>query len=354
MNNKMDAELYKKAGVDLDKANTLVERIKPIAKKTIRKGVITGVGGFGALFALDTNDYSEPVLVSSTDGVGTKIKVAIMAEKFDTIGIDLVAMCVNDIITHGARPLFFLDYIAMGQIDLDILENLVSGIGKGCEIAGCALIGGETAEMPDFYKPGDFDMAGFALGVVNKDNIVDGSTIHVGDVIVGFASNGLHSNGYSLVRKIIFERLGLKINDHIGDLGVAVSEELLKPTTIYAPLVNRIIRHVDIKGMAHITGGGIIDNIPRILPGACTGIIYKNSWDIPPIFSFLQEAGGISDEEMMRVFNNGIGYVVIVNRDFVEPILQHCSAMNIRGYVIGHIDQKTDPNSPGVQFTEQS
>lgn len=341
-------DLYKKAGVDLEKANILVKRLKPILNKTARKGVISGIGGFGALFALDVNNYKEPVLVSSTDGVGTKLKVAMMAKKYDTVGIDLVAMCVNDIAVCGAKPLFFLDYIAMGQIDLDVLESIVGGIGKGCEIAECSLVGGETAEMPDFYSPDEFDLAGFAVGVVENSEIIDGSTVHVGDVIIGFASNGLHSNGYSLVRKIIFEKLRLKIDDYIDELDCSVAEELLKPTIIYSPLINRIVKHVPVKGMAHITGGGIIDNVPRILPASCRAVIRKTSWEVPPVFKFLQEVGNISEHEMFRVFNNGIGFVVIIDKDLTESVLQHCHGMNIKGYIIGHIDQKPEADCPKI------
>jgi len=346
-------ELYKEAGVDLEKANILVERIKPLAQKTVRKGVRSGIGGFGALFALDTNEIKDPVLVSSTDGVGTKLKVAFLAEKYDTVGIDLVAMCVNDILVHGARPLFFLDYIAMGKIDLDILEDLIRGISNGCEKAGCALVGGETAEMPDFYSPGEFDMAGFAVGVVDNNDIVDGSTIHVGDVVVGLQSSGLHSNGYSLVRKILFKQLKMNPDDYIEDLGTTVAEELLKPTMIYAPVVLRLLKQVQIKGMAHITGGGLIDNIPRILPDSCTAVIRRGSWDIPPIFSFLQKAGKISDGEMFHIFNNGVGFVLIVPEGAVDTIIQHCHASGLKGYVIGYIEHKqNEKEGPSIIFEQ--
>jgi phosphoribosylformylglycinamidine cyclo-ligase len=344
---------YKEAGVDLEKAVKLVDRIKPFVQKTITPGVKSEIGSFGGFFSINCDEIKNPVLVASTDGVGTKLKVAFLAKKYDTVGIDLVAMCVNDIIVHGARPLFFLDYIAMTQIDLDVLEAVISGIAKGCKEASCALIGGETAEMPGFYQPGEFDLAGFAVGVVDEENIIDGSGISFGDVLIGLASNGLHSNGYSLVRKIIFDQLGYTPETFISDCGVTVGEELLKPTRIYVPVVMRLIRkQVPIKGMVHITGGGFLDNIPRVLPQSCQVVISKKSWEVPPIFSFLQEVGHISDEEMFRVFNNGIGFILIASRESAETILEECQVMNVKAYKIGFVDQRRDFGLPQVIFVE--
>ncbi|SFM99531.1 phosphoribosylformylglycinamidine cyclo-ligase [Thermodesulforhabdus norvegica] len=353
-NETRGADLYREAGVDLEKASTLVDRIKPLAQKTYRKGVRGGIGGFGALYALDPNEVKQPLLVSSTDGVGTKLKVAFLAKKYDTVGIDLVAMCANDILVHGARPLFFLDYIAMGRIDLDVLEQVIYGIAEGCEQAGCALIGGETAEMPDFYDPGEFDMAGFIVGLVNEGEVVDGASIHFGDVIIGLESNGLHSNGYSLVRKIVFGELKMTPDDIIAECGCTVAEELLKPTRIYVPVVLKLLRNVAVKGMAHITGGGLVDNIPRVLPNACVAVIEEGSWNVPPIFAFLKERGGISDQEMYRVFNNGIGYVLFVDPDDANVALEQCAAMGIKAYVIGTVEQRKDDNCPQIHIRKRS
>lgn len=344
---------YKEAGVDLEKAVKLVDRIKPFVQKTMTAGAKGEFGSFGGFFAINCDEIKNPVLVASTDGVGTKLKVAFMAKKYDTIGIDLVAMCVNDILVHGAKPLFFLDYIAMAKIDLDVLEAVVSGIAKGCKEASCALIGGETAEMPGFYQPGEFDLAGFAVGVVDENNIIDGSGISFGDVIIGLASSGLHSNGYSLVRKIVFDQLGYTTETFISACGVTVAEELLKPTKIYVPVVLRLLRkQVYIKGMVHITGGGFLDNIPRILPQSCQALILKKSWPVPPIFSFIQEVGHISDEEMFRVFNNGIGFIIITDKNNAELILEECRVMNIDAYRIGFIEQRRDAGAPQVIISD--
>ena len=262
----MAGELYREAGVDLDKASDLVSRIRPIVRSTFRGGVITDIGGFGGLFSLNLQDMKSPVLVSSTDGVGTKLKIAFMANRHDTVGIDLVAMCVNDIVVQGAKPLFFLDYLALGRIDLDVVEQLVAGIAAGCKKAGCSLIGGETAEMPDFYRQDEYDMAGFAVGIVDNSQIIDGSTIRVGDRIIGLSSSGLHSNGYSLVRRVMFDKLGLKPDSLVPEFNRTVAEELLEPTVIYVEPVLNLLRKYRVHGMAHITGGGFYENIPRILP----------------------------------------------------------------------------------------
>lgn len=344
---------YKEAGVDLEKAVRLVDRIKPFVHKTMTSGAKSELGSFGGFFAINCDEVKNPVLVASTDGVGTKLKVAFLVRKYDTVGIDLVAMCVNDVLVHGAKPLFFLDYIAMSKIDLDVLESIVSGIARGCKEASCALIGGETAEMPGFYQPGEFDLAGFAVGLVDGDRIIDGSGISFGDVIIGLASNGLHSNGYSLVRKIIFDQLGYTVETIISACGATVAEELLKPTRIYVPVILRLLRKsVNIKGMVHITGGGFFDNIPRILPQSCQAVIFRKSWSVPPIFSFLQEAGRIDDKEMFRVFNNGIGFMIIADRESSEIIMEECQVMNISAHKIGVIEQRRDSTAPQVIITD--
>jgi len=302
----MSRDLYKEAGVDLDAATELVARIKPVVKSTFHAAVITDVGGFGSLYSLGHLNYQQPVLVSSTDGIGTKLKVASLANKHDTVGIDLVAMSVNDILVQGARPLFFLDYLSIGRMNLDLVTDIITGIAKGCRQAKCSLIGGETAEMPDFYGEGEYDLAGFAVGVVEKDSIIDGSDIHVGDEIIGLASSGLHSNGYSLVRRIIFQDLTLTTNDVIPPCNCTVAEELLRPTRIYTEAVQVVLREFRITGMAHITGGGFYDNLPRILPSACQAHLRRGTWEVPAIFSFLQQQGEISDNEMYRVYVPGL------------------------------------------------
>lgn len=342
----MTTNLYRDAGVDLDKANDLVKRIKPLVRSTFHSGVITDIGGFGGLYSLRSHDLTNPVLVSSTDGVGTKLKVAIWANRHDTVGIDLVAMCVNDIIVQGARPLFFLDYLAMGRIDLDLVEHIISGIVTGCKEANCSLIGGETAEMPDFYRENDYDMAGFAVGLVENAHIIDGSTIHVGNEIIGLASSGLHSNGYSLVRRIVFEQLKLEPDDILPETGRAAAEDLLEPTRIYVDSVLKILRKYSIAGMAHITGGGFYDNIPRILPRACQAIIYRDSWNIPPVFRFLQERASISEDEMYHVFNNGIGYILVVEPEDTQEIIGLLNAMGEKAYRMGEIVPRDESAPP--------
>jgi phosphoribosylformylglycinamidine cyclo-ligase len=328
---------YSDAGVDIDRAASLVARIKRIAKATPRSGVMGEIGGFGGLYSLNVEHLSNPVLVSSTDGVGTKLKIAFMMNKHDTIGIDLVAMCVNDIAVQGARPLFFLDYLSMGRLSTETATAVIEGIGEGCRQAACALIGGETAEMPGFYPNNEYDLAGFAVGLVDNDSIVDGSEIHVGNQIVGIASSGLHSNGFSLVRKVCFDVLKLSVDDYIPDLGTTLGEELLKPTMIYSEVIRRLIKDLPILGLAHITGGGIPDNIVRIIPKACKAVLKKRSWEGAPIFSYLQKAGRISIKEMMRTFNNGIGLIAVVPEKATQDVLERLNAMDQKAAVIGEI-----------------
>lgn len=344
----MATERYRQAGVDLDAANELVARIKPLAKATFHAGVMSTIGHSGGLYSLANLEYEKPVLVSSTDGVGTKLKVAFLANRHDTVGIDLVAMNVNDILVQGARPLFFLDYLAMGRMNLDLVTAIISGIAEGCRQARCSLIGGETAEMPDLYRENEYDLAGFAVGIAEKDQIIDGSDIRVGDQIVGLASDGLHSNGYSLVRRIVFEELGLSPDDLIPECGSTVAEELLRPTRIYSEGVQVILRDFRVSGMAHITGGGIHDKVARVLPGPCQARVEKGSWEVPPIFKFLQSHGKISDHEMHRVFNTGIGFVLIVPAASTSDILELLNGLGQRAYRIGSIHNRGKDEPPVV------
>jgi phosphoribosylformylglycinamidine cyclo-ligase len=340
---------YADSGVDIEKANALIPEIKKLAKSTSRPGVIGEIGGFGGLFSLNTNQYSHPVLVSSTDGVGTKLRVAFMMEKHDTIGIDLVAMCVNDIVVQGAKPLFFLDYISSGQLLPKVVLDIVKGIADGCRQADCALIGGETAEMPDFYKPDEYDLCGFSVGIVDNSKIIDGSNISVGNKLIGIESSGLHSNGFSLVRKICFETLNYTIDTYVPELQQTIGEYLLTPTRIYSEMLQPLIRDFKISGLAHITGGGLIDNISRILPGTCKAIIHQSSWDIPPIFSLLKKSGNVSDLEMLRTFNNGIGMVAIIHESQAIEMLDRLKAMNENAWIIGEI-QAADKTESQVVF----
>ena len=335
---------YRASGVDIDKANQFVAAIKPIVATTFKRGVLTDIGGFGGLFALGADQYNDPVLVSSTDGVGTKLKIAVMCNRHDTIGIDLVAMCVNDIAVYGARPLFFLDYLGVGALELEKATEIIRGIAKGCEIAKCSLIGGETAEMPGMYSIGDYDLAGFVVGISERDKIIDGSEIKVGDKIIGLASNGIHSNGYSLVRKIFFDELHLSVHDHIPELGCTLGEELLRPTRIYSETILNLARHFKISGLVHITGGGFTDNIPRILPRGCDAEIEKGSWPVPRIFTLLQEKGNITEEEMSRTYNNGIGMMVVVDAKITKDVMEHLVALNESPYLIGEITVRNKKN----------
>ncbi len=321
-----DSLSYRDAGVDIDAGDALVEAIKPYAKRTLRPEVLTGIGGFGALVEI-SKKYKNPVLVSGTDGVGTKLKLAFEWNKHDTIGIDLVAMSVNDILVQGAEPLFFLDYFACGKLDVPTATEVIKGIAAGCEQAGCALIGGETAEMPGMYPIGEYDLAGFAVGVVEKDNIIDGKSIAPGDVVLGLASSGAHSNGYSLIRKII-ERA--KPNPHAAFQGKTFREAILAPTRIYVKPMLELMQQVNVKGIAHITGGGLMENIPRILQDGLTAVIQKNAWPRLPLFSWLQEHGNVAESEMHRVFNCGVGMVVVVAQNeavAAMDFLRQCGEM---------------------------
>lgn len=333
MSDSKDSLTYKGAGVDIDAGAQLVERIKPIAKRTQRPGVMSGLGGFGSLFELPLYRYKKPVLVSGTDGVGTKLKLAMLLNKHDTIGIDLVAMCVNDIIVTGAEPLFFLDYYATGKLDLDVASDVISGIGKGCEFAGAALVGGETAEMPGMYDGEDYDLAGFSVGIAEKDNIIDGSKVAAGDVLIGLASSGAHSNGYSLIRRVI------ELQDDLDQTvdGKPLVDALIEPTRIYVkPLLDLISKHT-IHALAHITGGGITENLPRVLPENTVANVTLGSWPTLALFDWLQEEGNITDDEMLKTFNCGIGMVVCVAKADAEAVLADLNASGESAFIMGDI-----------------
>ncbi len=327
---------YRDSGVDIERANAAVKRIEKLAKSVQTENVIGGIGQFSGFFKIST-DYNEPVLVSSTDGVGTKLKIAFMMDKHDTIGIDCVAMCVNDIAVHGATPLFFLDYIATGKIALNTVEDIVRGIINGCQEAQCVLLGGETAEMPGFYKKGEYDIAGFAVGIAERQNLVTGSTIEEGDVIIGVSSSGLHSNGFSLVRNII-KRSGLSLDSYMEELGKTLGEELITPTKIYVQCIKKALKH-EIHGMAHITGGGLLENLPRILPPGLACAIDKKSWKTPEIFSLLQKLGRVEDREMFRTFNMGIGLALIVSVENSEKILEEIKSIGETAWIIGQVEK---------------
>jgi phosphoribosylformylglycinamidine cyclo-ligase len=340
---------YAEAGVDIDVGNQLVDLIRPIVSKTFKSGVITDIGGFAGLFSLNVEHIKNPVLVSSTDGVGTKLKIAFMMDKHDTVGIDLVAMCVNDIMVQGADPLFFLDYLSMGKLDINKARDIVKGIAVGCREADCSLIGGETAEMPGLYSEGEYDLAGFVVGLGDNEDLLDGSEIGVGYQLIGIGSSGLHSNGYSLVRKIFFEDLKMSVTDYVEDFGRTLGEELLEPTRIYARAIRNLMRDFRIYGISHITGGGLVDNLPRILPRPCKAVIDRTTWTPQPIFSYLKKAGRISDPEMMRTFNNGLGLVIVVNEEETSEILLRLKAMGETAYPIGVVESREENEAP-VQF----
>ncbi|NLZ92603.1 MAG: phosphoribosylformylglycinamidine cyclo-ligase [Firmicutes bacterium] len=306
------AYTYKEAGVDIEAGNEAVRLMRKHVRSTLRPEVLTDIGGFGGLFALKTG-YKEPILVSGADGVGTKLKLAFMLDKHDTVGQDAVAMCVNDIVVQGAEPLFFLDYLAVGKLQPEKVAEIVGGVAAGCRLAGCALIGGETAEMPGFYAEGEYDLAGFAVGVVERRLLVDGSKIKQGDIVIGLTSSGLHSNGFSLARKVLLEKTGWELEMYRPEFGKTLGEELLTPTKIYVPAILTLLQHINVRGMAHITGGGLLENIPRCLPNGLGVTIDKNCWELPAVFTLIKEVGQVPEEEMFRTFNMGIGYVLIVS-----------------------------------------
>jgi phosphoribosylformylglycinamidine cyclo-ligase len=335
---------YRDAGVDIEAGDALVNQIKPFAKRTMRPEVMSAIGGFGSMFAMPTK-FKEPVLVSGTDGVGTKLKLAFELNKHDTVGIDLVAMSVNDILVQGAEPLFFLDYFACGKLDVDTAANVIKGIAAGCEESGCALVGGETAEMPGMYPAGEYDLAGFVVGCVDKANIIDGSTIVAGDVVLGLASSGAHSNGYSLIRKLI-EKSGIEMESDFH--GRTFKEVVMTPTKLYVKSILSLLETVKVKGMAHITGGGITENIPRVLPAGLTAEIKANHWQLPPLFRWLQAQGNIADKEMYKTFNCGIGMAVIVAKGDVDQAITALEAKGETVYQIGQIRPQNTGEAPTI------
>ena len=334
---------YRDAGVDIDAGDALVERIKPFARKTLREGVLSGLGGFGALFEVPKR-YREPVLVSGTDGVGTKLKLAFDLNRHGTVGIDLVAMSVNDVLVQGAEPLFFLDYFGCGKLDVDVAASVVEGIARGCELGGCALIGGETAEMPGMYPAGEYDLAGFAVGVVEKSKIITGREIAPGDVVLGLPSSGAHSNGYSLIRKIVAVTQPDLAAPFDGERTLA--DALMEPTRIYVKPMLALMEKVTVKGMAHITGGGLTENVPRVLPPSVKAVIDASTWQRPALFQWLQKAGNVADGEMHRVFNCGIGMCVVVAEQDAEPALAHLRAAGEAALRIGRIEARRDGEAP--------
>lgn len=328
---------YRDAGVDIDAGDEFVDRIKPLVRSTFRPEVLTDLGGFGGLFRLQAKKYEDPVLVSGTDGVGTKLKIAFLMDRHDTVGIDLVAMCVNDIAVSGAEPLFFLDYFATGKLAVPKAQQVVSGIAEGCRQAGCALIGGETAEMPSFYSEGEYDLAGFAVGVVDRPKIIDGKNIRPGDAIIGVASSGLHSNGYSLARRVLFDKAKLTVNSRLPELDRSLGEVLLTPTRIYAKQILALIQEFRINGIAHITGGGITENLPRVFPDGVRARINRKAWTVPPLFHALSQLGQVDREEMFRVFNMGIGLILIVPDEAANTVMARVAALGDQAYRIGEI-----------------
>ena len=340
---------YKDAGVDIEKGDAFVQAIKPMVESTFRPEVLTKIGGFAGCVSLNLERYKKPILVSSTDGVGTKLKIAFLMDRHDTVGIDLVAMCVNDIVVSGAKPLFLLDYFATSKLDAEKSAKVVSGIVKGCIEAECSLVGGETAEMPGFYKEGEYDLAGFAVGIVEDSQLIDGSSVTVGDKLIGIASSGLHSNGFSLVRKLLLDRYKMDLEKRVEEIGEVLGEELLRPTRIYVKTILNLTRDFHIGGIAHITGGGITGNLPRIIPKGCKAMVRKGTWDIPPIFPFLKERGKISEEEMLRTFNNGIGMILTVRSKEVEDILDRLRSLGEKAFIIGEVG-KTEVEQETIEF----
>ncbi len=342
---------YREAGVDIDAGDQFVDRIGPLVRSTFRPEVLTDLGGFGGLFRFQADRYSDPVLVSGTDGVGTKLKIAFLMDRHDTVGIDLVAMSVNDIAVSGAEPLFFLDYFATGKLAVPKAEAVLKGIAEGCRQAGCALIGGETAEMPSFYADGEYDLAGFAVGVVDRPKIIDGKTIAPGDVLVGLSSTGLHSNGYSLARRVLFDKAGLTIASRLPELDRPLGEVLLTPTRIYAKLILSLAQELPIKGIAHITGGGITENLPRILPAGVRAHVVRGSWPVPPIFDVMARLGQIEREEMSRVFNMGIGLIVVVAGTAADRVVARAGELGHQAQHIGEIVAGT-AGQPQVAYVD--
>jgi phosphoribosylformylglycinamidine cyclo-ligase len=342
---------YKDSGVNIDAGDEFVDRIKPLVRSTFRPEVLGDLGGFGGMFGFQAKKYEDPVLVSGTDGVGTKLKIAFLMEKHDTVGIDLVAMCVNDIAVSGAEPLFFLDYFATGKLSVSTAQAVVTGIAEGCRQAGCALIGGETAEMPSFYPEGEYDLAGFAVGAVDRPKIIDGRNIVPGDVIVGLASSGLHSNGYSLARRVLLDHAKLTVASRLPELDRSLGEVLLTPTRIYAKPILALVQEFSVKGIAHITGGGITENLPRVFPAGLRARIHRSRWAVPPIFSIIGTLGSVEREEMYRVFNMGIGLILVVSPLSADAMIARALALGEEALIIGEVVTGQE-SEPGVEYAD--
>jgi len=342
---------YKAAGVDIDAADRLVRRIRDIVKPTLRPEVMSDVGGFGAAVSLSEISCDKPVLVSSTDGVGTKLKIAFLTGVHHTVGIDLVAMSANDVVVQGAEPLFFLDYFGTGHLDEGVAEAVIRGIAEGCKQANCSLIGGETAELPGMYADGEYDLAGFCVGIVDRDRLLDGSSITVGDRIIALGSSGLHSNGYSLARKVLLDDGGHSLDAVLPGLQRPLGEELLTPTRIYVRAILNLVRDFQVKGVAHITGGGLVENLPRILPQGCQARVKRSTWELPPIFRVIQQMGNVTDAEMLRTFNCGVGMVAVVPAGEAQDVLDRLDALGERGWNIGEIGE-TKAGGPALRFVE--
>lgn len=336
-NDKHEQLTYKEAGVDTKEGEKAVGLMKPHVKRTFNKNVLTGLGSFGSLYQLDLEGIKEPVLVSGTDGVGTKLKLAFLMDKHDTIGIDCVAMCVNDVLCQGAKPLFFLDYIATGKVKAEKIADIVKGVSDGCLQGGCALVGGETAEMPDFYSEGEYDIAGFCVGVVDKERMITGKKVALGNKVIGIASSGIHSNGYSLVRKVFFDKMKMDVKDHVEELGMTLGEALLAPTKIYTEAFLKVSAKHDINGVIHITGGGFFENIPRIIPEGLGVQIRLGSWKTPELFNYIQKCGNIAEKEMYSTFNMGIGMMMIVSDEEAAAVVETLRAAGETADIIGEI-----------------
>ena len=334
----MDEKLtYKDAGVDTKEGEKAVSLMKEHVKKTFNANVLTGLGSFGSLFKLDLAGITEPVLVAGTDGVGTKLKIAFLTDRHDTVGQDCVAMCVNDVLCQGAKPLFFLDYIATGKVKAEKIAEIVKGVADGCVLGECALVGGETAEMPDFYAEGEYDMAGFAVGIVDRSKIIDGSKVKEGNVLIGIPSSGIHSNGYSLVRKLFFDKLNMDVSDHVDELGTTLGDALITPTKIYTKACNAVLSKVQVNGIVHLTGGGFFENIPRIIPEGLGVRIEIGTWDVLPIFQLIQEKGNIERDEMFATYNMGIGMIMVVEKEAVDTVMGLLKEAGEKPSVIGSI-----------------
>jgi len=343
---------YKASGVDIDAGNEAVRRIRTLARSTFTPGVLSDIGSFGGLFRIDPNRFRDPVLVSSADGVGTKLRVAFMAGRHDSVGVDLVNHCVNDILVQGAEPLFFLDYLATGRLSPEVAETIVGGMARACRDNDCALLGGETAEMPGFYADGEYDLAGFIVGAVDKERLVTGRAVTAGDVLVGVPSSGLHTNGYSLARRIVFEHLKLAVDSYVPELEQTVADALLEPHRSYRGMVRPMLDYGRIKAMAHITGGGITDNLPRVLPHGTAAVVDPSAWNVPPLFKWLQDAGRVPQDDMLRTFNMGIGLILVVTRDHADAVRGELAARGGRdARIIGEV---VAGEPPAVTYTRAS